>query len=475
MTKKTYVVAIGIGILLLSILTPAVMAEGKSRIVELQCSFPGLVVEAGDVATFELNIINNGPAGTFTLRSHTYIDQQDWNVKFYSGETEVYRVFIPEGGSARVTASVETPGDAKEGEYQVRIDVWDDTFMLFVKLSRSHAGETGTVTVELVDKDGNAVKGAVVNVTKSGHPVEQVMTTADGRASIPVPKGTYDVSIEKGGYRTVVKKSIAVRTGQSTELGLITVDKENYYTDFIIKSPEKTVTLEKTPEFEVTLKNEGRCEDSYRLGVEDLPNGWYARYREADGSGDEVQEINLAAGEERAFTLEVITPYYVDPGEYDLVAVAEGSTQEYRVPLVLRIRGYTEMQVYSGRYSYNVNKGDPLSIDLVIVNAGNAVTLSNITVEVKAPAGWTAVIEPKSLVSLDQGDSEDVTLEIIPAANIIASEYRIEVVVRSDQAEETVDYRIEVKEQSLIGIMGLLLIILSACGVWWMFRKYGRR
>jgi uncharacterized membrane protein len=68
-----------------------------------------------------------------------------------------------------------------------------------------------------------------------------------------------------------------------------------------------------------------------------------------------------------------------------------------------------------------------------------------------------------------------VQLRIVPPGNIVASEYKITVKVASDQTEVKDDFRVVVKEQSLVAVFGIALLLLIGGGVYYMFRKYSRR
>jgi len=68
-----------------------------------------------------------------------------------------------------------------------------------------------------------------------------------------------------------------------------------------------------------------------------------------------------------------------------------------------------------------------------------------------------------------------VQVTVVPPADIVAGEYKIVALVKSDQAEGEDEYRVVVKEQSYVAILGLLVMAGVAAGLWYMFRKYGRR
>ena len=47
--------------------------------------------------------------------------------------------------------------------------------------------------------------------------------------------------------------------------------------------------------------------------------------------------------------------------------------------------------------------------------------------------------------------------------------------MKSDQAEGEDEFRIVVEEQSYVAILGLLVMAGVVAGLWYMFKKYGRR
>ena len=55
------------------------------------------------------------------------------------------------------------------------------------------------------------------------------------------------------------------------------------------------------PQYEMTLKNAGRNDDTYALSVEGLPEQWYARFKESRDATEE-SEIYIPAGEEKPST-----------------------------------------------------------------------------------------------------------------------------------------------------------------------------
>jgi len=456
--------------------TTAQVGVAEKR-VEIKCDFPAQKIEAGDTATFELTLVNHGDTATYSLRWWAYREAKKWDMKFKDGDREVYKVMLPTGGTRTVTFEVETPGDAEVGEYPIHVDIGDGHITLYVKITKTHKGEKGTLVLTVVDKDGEKVKGATVSVYKSDTLIGQMMTTAEGEVSIELPEGTYKVVIEKAGYKSEEEKNVKIGIGRTTDLGIIPLEKELFFADVSVKSPSKTVMVGKNPVYEFEIKNVGKCDDTYRLIVQGLPDKWYARYKESAAGTEEISEIFIKSGDAKTLYLEFVPPYNVETGEYNFTSVieSESSTKQYEQNLTLKLRGSYDMYVYSSRYRYEVNKGDTVSFDVSVSNRGSGGSLTNISLEVSAPEGWSADVTPKSVASLKPGDRRTFTIKAVPPADIVASDYKLNVRVKSDQTEKEDEFWVEVKEQSNIAIYGAVILVLVILSLWYMFRKYGRR
>jgi len=448
--------------------------EGKT---EVHCNFPGQVAEAGEIVTFEFSVINHGSELQRKLWYEDFRGSSDWEMKFIDGNTEVDRFCLPTGQSGTITFVIETTGDTHVGEYPVKVHIGTAYFWVHVTISKSHKGEAGILELKAVDKDGEKIKGATATIYQGSSkiPFDSVMTTADGSISTDLPQGTYRIVIKKPGYGSAERKEIRLRCGITTDIGTVTLSKADYAAEVTVNAPTITTSVGKNPTFDMILRNVGKSDDTYRLEVENIPEGWFVRYKDEPNATDEISEIYIEAGGERKLYLEAIPSYGADVGDYIFSYLIESSTDDYTQNLTAKLRGSYDLRVYADKYRYEVNRGETLTYDISVRNTGNAGALTGIRTEVKAPEGWKAVVTPESIPSLQPGERSKVTLKIIPPSDIGASDYKISVTVKSDQAEKTDDYRITVHEQSFTAIFGVLLLILVAGGVWYMYRKYERR
>ena len=450
-------------------------ATAQTLQTEIRCDFPGEMIEAGDTAVFDLSVTNRGDTGTCYLNHWTYRGTDDWRIRFVDGDRDVYRMLIPAGETKPVRLLVETSGHAMVGEYPIRVGIGEGIIWVYVRITKTHSGEVGTLEATVVDKEGNVVRGADVAVYDGDVRVEGMLTTAEGKVSIGVPMGTYTARVTKPGYRSWEKKGVEIRIGRTVDLGIVPLDKENFFAEIRVTSPSRVASIGTNPQYEMTLKNAGRNDDTYGLSIQGLPEQWYARFRESRETAEEVSEIYIPAGEEKTLYLDFIPPYSVSVGEYNFTALIDSAARQYEESLTLRLRGSYSMRTYAKSYRHDINCGDTLTFDVTITNAGTGGALTNVGINMSAPQGWRASVDPVSIASLEPGERATVKVTIVPPADIVAGEYKIVALAKSDQAEGEDEYRVVVKERSYVAILGLLVMAGVAAGLWYMFRRYGRR
>jgi len=183
----------------------------------------------------------------------------------------------------------------------------------------------------------------------------------------------------------------------------------------------------------------------------------------------------IPSGETEIVYLELIPPYDVKTGEYVFTYVITSSIEEYEGTLSVNIQGEYKMALESPKLAYEVNQGETVEIELEVTNTGDAGSLTNIVLEVEAAEGWIASLEPEKISSLKIGVSATFIIKITPPGDIVPSDYEVTVIVKSDQLEESVLYRITVEKESKTTIYGVIIIVMAIIVLLFMIRKYGRR
>jgi uncharacterized membrane protein len=444
----------------------------------IQCEVPGKVIEAGETVSFDLVVTNNGPEIYRKLWFETFDgNRYGWKMKFTDESSEIYKLAINRGATKNITFITETSSDTPPGEYTVRLHVGDGWYWVYITVSKSHAGEKGTLELKVVDTEGEKVKGAIIELVpeKGLTSPTRLMSAADGSVSALVADGKYTMKISKVGYVSYEKKDVTIKGGITTKAGTIMLEKSLFAADLVIKSPAITTTIGKNPLYEMVIRNIGKSDDTYRLASAGTPDGWYIRFHESGTDGSDISDIFLKSGDDKTLDVEAIPPYGVQAGDYNFSVSAESSETVYTENLIVKIRGNYDMELYAEKYRYEVNKGDSVTFPITVSNGGNAGALTNVKIEVEAPDGWKAEITPKTVASIQPDEKSVISVKVVPPANIVASEYKITVKVTSDQTEKSDEFHILVKEQSMVAVFGVLVLGLVGGGVYYMFRKYKRR
>ncbi|KAF5066412.1 NPCBM-associated, NEW3 domain of alpha-galactosidase [anaerobic digester metagenome] len=447
--------------------------------LRVQSDFPARTIEAGETAIFVLNVENRGAEEKVRrLRATLPSRTAGWEYRFTDEDRrEVSMIDIPQGGQRSVRFEVETAAETEPGQYPMSVHVGERSYPLYVTISRSHAGDRARLRLVVNDKDGNAVRRAEIDLLSPGRAtaVDRVMTAADGTVDLEVTPGTYDVRVGREGYAVVTRAGVRLKGGVVTDLGTVTLEPRPYAAEVRLETSSVIGTAGRNAQFEMELRNIGRTEDVYRLGSEDVPQDWYVRFRDRDGNSAELDEVALAPGEGRRLTIEAIPSRNAVPGTYNLTATVLGGGGTYARNLTVRMQGATEMRVTAERYQYDITRGDALEFNITVRNGGTTGALTNLNASISAPQGWSAVLTPQGIGSVPPGDTAAIRARVIPPASIPASEYRFSVRVVADQAEKTDEYRVIVHEQSLVPLLGVLMLAVIAGGTWFLFRRYRRR
>ncbi len=228
--------------------------------------------------------------------------------------------------------------------------------------------------------------------------------------------------------------------------------------------------------YDLSLKNLQSKENWYKLDVGGLPDSWYYRFLDTVDSSEDMAEVIVPASSERKIVLEIVPPLNIGPGNYAFTAIVstpDGTAID--TDLSLRLKNSTEMTVVSSMLAYEAKPGRTFDIELYVSNTGKGSALTNVHLEAAAPSGWLMQVSPNSTNSIEEGGSQRFTVSVTPPGNIVASDYEVNVKIKSDQAEDAKDFRITVTTDSYIPILGVGIIALVFAGLFLVYRTYGRR
>ncbi len=127
------------------------------------------------------------------------------------------------------------------------------------------------------------------------------------------------------------------------------------------------------------------------------------------------------------------------------------------------------------KLQYTSSPGQTFTIPVYVTNSGKGGALTNVYPDITAPSGWIVSSSPNMTTSLTAGNTQVFTVTVQSPGNIVASDYDVNVNVKSDQAASATDFRITIATSSIIPYVGGAIILIVIVGLVFIYRKYGRR
>jgi len=111
-----------------------------------------------------------------------------------------------------------------------------------------------------------------------------------------------------------------------------------------------------------------------------------------------------------------------------------------------------------------------------ITNTGTA-PITNVTMSASPPSNWKIEFDPATTDAVQPGQAVNVTAHVTPSGDAIAGDYEIKFTAKAKEATSGDDTTIRFTvEASILGaIVGAALIVAAIGGLYWVFRRYGRR
>ncbi len=88
---------------------------------------------------------------------------------------------------------------------------------------------------------------------------------------------------------------------------------------------------------------------------------------------------------------------------------------------------------------------------------------------------WDVTFDPKKIDRLEAGKTAQVFTVIKAAKKAIAGDYVTYITAQTPEKSSRVSFRMSVKTPLIWGWVGIMIIIIALGGVYYLFRRYGRR
>ena len=186
----------------------------------------------------------------------------------------------------------------------------------------------------------------------------------------------------------------------------------------------------------------------------------------------------MESGESQGLTVSVAPPETVAAGEYKISCTAVSAEETLNLDLTVTITGTYAVTLTTpdGRLSFDAHANRESDVTLQIQNTGN-VDLDNVSLNAAAPSGWTVTynVENNVIDSIPAGTTTEVIAHVKPGSDAITGDYVTSFTVSNSQVSGKADFRVSVKTSTMWGIVAVLLILCTAGGLGYVFKKYGRR
>lgn len=226
--------------------------------------------------------------------------------------------------------------------------------------------------------------------------------------------------------------------------------------------------------FTTTLKNDKEEDLTFTTSAEGPPD-WDVEAK-ATAQSNAVSAV-VKAGAVAQITVTANPPEEVVAGEYPIKLTVNVGDEPLTEDLQVNVTGSytlsldTPTQVLSNRGS----AGSVTDQQFVITNTGSA-PLTNVVMTATPPGKWTVTFEPETTATLAAGDRLTVTAHITPTGDAIAGDYTIGFRAASEESDDdSADIRFTVEASILGALIGVALIAAALGGLYWVFRRYGRR
>jgi uncharacterized membrane protein len=240
-------------------------------------------------------------------------------------------------------------------------------------------------------------------------------------------------------------------------------------TDF----PELRGSSDANFSFSLTLRND--TPDDLNFGVVATgPQGWTVDAKVT--SQAQAASALVGAGSTTGIGVTAEAPIGVAVGVYPISVDATSGDRTAHVDLAVEVTGRYQLNLSTpdGRLSANASAGSVTDLSLLLTNSGTA-DVEGVKVSATAPTGWTVTFEPETVTVPANPVGVQVTAHLTPSGSAIAGDYVTTFRASSDLANDTAEMRVTIETSLLWGVVGVALIALVLAGLWWTFRRYGRR
>jgi uncharacterized membrane protein len=338
-------------------------------------------------------------------------------------------------------------------------------------------GESIEYNVDIINNSSSLrnIEIAVVDIPKDwtytlksgGWNVGQISILPKEKKSLSL-KINVPYKVNKGTYRLKV-----VGIGCcSLPLTIVISEQGTYKTEFTAEQINLQGHSASTFTYNANLKNQTAEKQLYALNAF-VPRGWIVTFK---AKYKQVTSVELEANSSEKITIEIDPPDNIEAGTYEIPiqAVTSSTSAELKLQAVITGSYKVELTTPTGLLSTSTPVGGKKRIILLVKNVGSS-ELTNINLTFSAPSNWDVIFDPTRIEKLEPGNEAQVFATIKSDKKSIPGDYGITMEAKTAETSSKISFRVAVKTPLLWGWLGILIIIAALAGVYYLFRKYGRR
>ncbi len=327
-----------------------------------------------------------------------------------------------------------------------------------------------TTAAERVDLTLSPVPtGWTATMRGGGFVVESVQTDGTDAAKVSLEVGV--PADATGGQRITVTASGG---GATTSLGLDIRVTPGAAGSVTLTTQFPQLKGASTTNFAFTLSLSNDTTDDLTFGVvAGGPAGWTVTA--AVAAEAQAASAVVKAGASSSISITAKAPSDATAGTYPITVDATSGDRTAHADLSIEITGSYSLTLSTtdGRLNANASAGGTTDLGLLVTNTGTA-DLTDVTFGSTPPNGWTVTFDPPTVTVAANGTA-NATAHLKPSADAIAGDYVTSIRATSSAANATTAIRVTVETSLVWGAVGLALIVLILLGLWWTFRRFGRR
>lgn len=307
--------------------------------------------------------------------------------------------------------------------------------------------------------------------TSSGEEVSEILLEGGKSVDLTVSVTTSPETL--AGVYNVTVKAHSLSVSDSITLSVYV---QNPLTDirFDASPPYVDVYAGSNARFKLKVANFGSSNELLNLSIEGLTQnlrGWFE-----DSSKQEITKVYVGAGEAKEFYAVVSVPKGTKLGSQTFSVRISSSDVNKTLSLTLNVLGLYDVTVTNQNFYTSLNVGGKGTYSLTIRNTGSQDITNLKVVTGNVPDGFTVTVDPSSVYSLPVDGETTFTISIQTQSDVNAGNYYIDFTVVSDQTQaKQFTLRVEVLQEMSWLIYASVLLILAIVGLFFIYRKFGRR